>query len=143
MKRCYTCKLEKPLSEFCKNRANKDGISCYCRQCSTERTRKWRRSPEGVAAVKAATIRHKEKEHYRHFKRKYGLTRGAYDALVASGHCDICGNPFSNRKGRGREPQIDHDHVTGKVRGALCIHCNWMIGHAREKSAILREAQIT
>ncbi len=47
---------------------------------------------------------------------KYGLTLEAYDALVAQ-PCGICGTTD--------EPRVcDHDHGTGKVRGALCNPCN-------------------
>jgi hypothetical protein len=36
------------------------------------------------------------------------------------GSCAICGKPFWPRK----TVRVDHDHVTGLVRGLLCDHCN-------------------
>lgn len=33
MKTCHNCKTEKPLSEFNKNKAKKDGLSATCREC--------------------------------------------------------------------------------------------------------------
>jgi endogenous inhibitor of DNA gyrase (YacG/DUF329 family) len=33
---------------------------------------------------------------------------------------------------------IDHDHSTGKVRGLLCRHCNWALGHVRDDPVTLR-----
>lgn len=33
MKRCWHCKETKPLSEFTKDRRNKDGLSGICRAC--------------------------------------------------------------------------------------------------------------
>lgn len=34
--------------------------------------------------------------------------------------CAIC---------KGPAEVIDHDHVTGHVRGILCFHCNTGLGH--------------
>ena len=31
--------------------------------------------------------------------------------------CDICGTGLN-------DPQLDHDHSNGLIRGALCTHCN-------------------
>lgn len=33
MKRCQTCKIEKPLDMFIKNRSTKDGYQGYCKEC--------------------------------------------------------------------------------------------------------------
>lgn len=35
---------------------------------------------------------------------------------------------------------LDHNHVTGKVRGFLCSNCNTMIGMAKESQDTLRIA---
>ena len=61
-----------------------------------------------------------------HLKRKYGLTLKAFEALLASqgGGCAICGKPDADN--------VDHDHVTGRVRGILCFNCNVAIGHVAE-----------
>lgn len=41
MKRCVICKLDKYESEFNKNRSRKDGLSNVCRECSSERSKKY------------------------------------------------------------------------------------------------------
>ncbi len=33
MKRCATCKQEKPLESFCFDSKTNDGRCCYCREC--------------------------------------------------------------------------------------------------------------
>jgi hypothetical protein len=40
----------------------------------------------------------------------------------------------------GRKRHVDHDHnrADKRVRGVLCAHCNWLIGHARNDPNILR-----
>lgn len=54
-KRCYKCKRIKPISEFHKNRTQKDGLQSWCNSCK----RKYRRTEKGKAA------RHKQSEVYR------------------------------------------------------------------------------
>lgn len=60
-------------------------------------------------------------------KYNYGLTTEQYDAmsLGQGGVCAICSEP--PRVGFNKRLHVDHDHVTGKVRGLLCMHCNHSI----------------
>lgn len=65
----------------------------------------------------------------RDIQKKYGISRRKYlELLKNQGYCcAICDN--SNED----EPLfVDHDHITGKVRGLLCRHCNTMLGFARD-----------
>jgi hypothetical protein len=52
---------------------------------------------------------------------KFGITSADYDEMFwrQGGVCAICHNPPINRR-----LCIDHDHVTGCVRGLLCDRCN-------------------
>lgn len=53
--------------------------------------------------------------------RKYRLTFEEYEELI-SHPCSICGTE--------EKPRVcDHDHETGKVRGALCVSCNHLVGY--------------
>ena len=61
--------------------------------------------------------------------RRYHLTCGQYDALVANavGLCGLCGHPP-----RCDHPlNIDHDHAVGwsAVRGLICCACNTRLGY--------------
>ena len=48
------------------------------------------------------------------------------------GVCALC---------RQRAPEhVDHDHLTGRVRGLLCSCCNQALGNARDDVAILERA---
>ena len=72
----------------------------------------------------------------------YGITAEQYDDLLRKqdGNCAICGRhnlEFSKKLA------IDHDHVTGEIRGALCELCNRkIIGKLRglEGAEIFRKA---
>lgn len=62
-----------------------------------------------------------------HLKRKYGLTLAAFDALFnAQGRvCRCCGSSDPKYKYGWC---VDHDHVTGEIRGIVCHDCNVGIG---------------
>jgi len=56
--------------------------------------------------------------------KKYKLTLDQYESILESqgGRCAICNIVFT------QTPHIDHDHLTGKVRGILCRNCNHALG---------------
>lgn len=59
-------------------------------------------------------------------KKTYGMTHEDYEHMVTrqGGGCAICGR----KTAKGKHLHVDHCHVTGKVRGALCHQCNWYLG---------------
>lgn len=69
-------------------------------------------------------------------KWKYGITHAQYEEMLAAqgGGCAICGGTKSN--GHGHHLCIDHDHVTGAVRGLLCSDCNKAVGFLKEDPAL-------
>lgn len=73
-------------------------------------------------------------------KKKYGITVADYQRLLVlqGGRCAICRSDKPG--GRGLRFYVDHDHVTGKTRGLLCIRCNTGIGGLRDNVLILRAA---
>lgn len=75
-------------------------------------------------------------------KRKYGLSIEEYkDKLVSQGHaCKICGAKTAQESNPNREFAVDHCHITGKVRGLLCIKCNTGIGMFNDNTELLISA---
>ena len=61
------------------------------------------------------------------------------DCEEQQGRCAICGE-VGMRQGK---PKLyyDHNHETGRYRGALCAQCNILLGAARDKIDILRKAE--
>jgi hypothetical protein len=121
MKRCPDCGEVKPLDEFPRNKNSKDGRHTYCKPCHNARGR------ETYERLHGGT------RHY-HLKRRYGISADEFDELVRQqgGVCAICGRP---------DPEhVDHDHVTGEVRGILCFNCNGGLGQFRDSVDSLRAA---
>ena len=47
---------------------------------------------------------------------------------------------IAEKRNGNKEPQIDHNHETGKVRALLCGPCNVALGGFRESPTLLRAA---
>lgn len=83
-----------------------------------------------------------------HLHRQYGMTNAQYAERLAAqgGVCAICGSDDPKSSGRPRKDgqptrgsfHVDHDHVTGLVRGLVCSLCNRMLGQGQENADILR-----
>ena len=78
--------------------------------------------------------------HPPYLLRRYGLTADDFTQMLEAqgGRCAICGT--SEFQGQGKSAHVDHDHITGKVRGLLCHHCNTALGAFGDSPEILLEA---
>jgi len=99
----------------------------YCPDCRVKRS--YRERPGRVQG----------KARGYHLKSKYGLSEADWDDLFArqGKRCAVCGTADSEAQWR-----TDHDHVSGRVRGILCHHCNVALGHFRDIPARLRAAAL-
>jgi len=89
---------------------------------------------EAKAFNKHYRLEHKEEIRLQRMAKRYGINKDDFDTLLHNqgGVCAICRKPDWNGKG----PHVDHDHVTGKVRGILCTSCNMAIGHVYDDPKI-------
>ena len=57
------------------------------------------------------------------YEKVYGITTAMVAMLFEkqNGICPICLRELD-------QPYVDHDHITGKVRGLLCLTCNVGLG---------------
>ena len=69
------------------------------------------------------------KNRERQLKSRYGITVDQYNQLLEKqdGHCALCPATTGWKK-FDRPLHVDHDHITGKVRGLLCSRCNLVVG---------------
>jgi hypothetical protein len=113
-KTCPICNIIKPLSEFFSYKIGSHH-SC-CKNCSKSKSH----------------IYHKNTYRY----AKYGITKEQFDELFKNqnGKCPICTIDLKE------EIHIDHDHLTGQVRGVLCGKCNKGLGQFNDNIESLTNA---
>jgi hypothetical protein len=73
----------------------------------------------------------------------YGITQSQFEELMKKqdSRCSGCLHPFKDERNVGMGStamHIDHDHMTGQVRGMLCGACNLSIGKLRDDPCTLR-----
>ena len=126
-KTCTKCKVEKEFSEFYTEGKADDGVprlKAKCKPCHREYV-KHKRTPDQARAQA--------------YQRQWGSATAYEELVAAQGEgCAICGSatPGANNE----RFAIDHDHVTGVVRGLLCAHCNMGIGQLGDSVERLRAA---
>jgi hypothetical protein len=122
-KRCTKCGEEKPYSEFHSEKRSSDGVVSRCKPCTKEYGRQWRES----------------KGNAYHRTQRYGITPEEYEELLAEqlNRCACCGSSDPKRKAGF---VIDHDHLTGLIRGLLCHSCNIGIGQLGDSISGLTNA---
>ncbi|MCK9569494.1 endonuclease VII domain-containing protein [Candidatus Pacearchaeota archaeon] len=91
------------------------------------------------AAAKAWQDAHPQKRKANRIK-KFGITLEEFNQIMQKqgSCCAICG--YSDQSNKKFFPMVDHDHVSGKVRGLLCSNCNQAIGKFKDDITIIESA---
>ena len=123
-KTCTECKKTKAASSFHKNKQQKDGLSCYCKECTAILRKGWKQ-PSKARNIKYSKKYHDSEKGKRQgrnasYKHRYGFSLESYEEMFDKqrGKCAMCGNPSD------RFLVVDHNHDTDKVRALLCFRCN-------------------
>lgn len=127
MKTCARCKIAKALDEF--HKAGKY-LQSYCKECQKARNREY-------------NSRNSDWRWNILLKSKYGITADDYNAMLErqGGVCAICKQPqMALRNGTPCRLSVDHDHVTGAVRGLLCDPCNRALGYFHDSVEAMSRA---
>lgn len=119
--RCPACGERKSEEEFPRNRSTNSGRATYCKPCHNRIMRENRIKNHG--STRSFQL-----------KRRYGVdeVQVAWMVLQQGDVCAICGTAAPKH--------VDHDHVTGRVRGILCFNCNKGLGKAQDDLDVLRRA---
>lgn len=94
-----------------------------------ELKRIWRREHPGQENKSA---------YLRRLKQIYNLSLEDYEIMFMrqGGVCAICNKPSLKRL------NVDHNHITGKIRGLLCGPCNRALGLFNDKADICLAASL-
>lgn len=107
----------------------------YCFDCGAANKKLTRMSPKvllcrGDLRKRKQVGKVRRQDSYQ--KRNFGISLEEKAALIEfqGGGC-ICAD-WTGYNGATRALSTDHDHATGVIRGALCKHCNDLLGRVRD-----------
>jgi hypothetical protein len=117
MKKCVTCRKQKPIELFLNQKKN--GYTKVCLPCR---------------------IRNRQISSRTYYKSRTDTPKHIVSQLDTQkimdsqgGKCGICQSTMNRSC-------LDHDHKTGKVRGILCVSCNAGLGNFQDNPEILGRA---
>jgi hypothetical protein len=86
----------------------------------------------------ALAIKRKANQHRYGLANHYGITEEEYTILltIQGGKCAVCGGDNSMSR-QSMRLFVDHDHLTGRVRGLLCSNCNQALGYVHDDPELL------
>ena len=128
-RKCSTCQIVKPSSEYHSWTGSKNRTVARCKECVRAADRK---------RYTGRRARMTEWQRWHQRKKKFGLTKEAFNALLScqDGKCAICKRPLGDEFGC----HVDHCHATGKTRGLLCFWCNPGLGQFEDNPERLEAA---
>lgn len=128
--KCSKCKVVKNISEFNKNTKCKKGFRSTCRNCDSSVNKMYYSKLDTEEKKRRITHKSVNKDDARKnkLKYKYGITPLEYEemAITQNYKCAIC------KKETSKKLCVDHNHITGAIRGLLCHECNIMIGWSKD-----------
>lgn len=143
---CGKCGQVKLLSAFYKKRGGRFGRSSTCSDCGKAYTNAWHHRNKAVANEKRRQwgAANGDRIHARHIRKRYGMDVDDFLALLERQEdcCLICLGLFDfvGYHKSDKSPVVDHDHVSGKVRGLICKKCNIALGCFRDSPQVVASA---
>jgi len=127
VKKCSKCKEKKNLSEFTKNRRQKDGLSNYCKICDNKRKAIWR--------LKSKSQIKKYAKKYHAKQRGFTVAEREQFIILRGSCCEICGKARNfSKEFLNTDLCVDHCHITNENKGVLCRPCNLAAGSLDDNS---------
>lgn len=129
LKKCNKCGKEFPATKdhFYGHPKHKYGLRNDCKTCRDAYVNDWvskNRDKREIIKLRSRC-------------KSYGIDVRDYERLLVKQNycCAVCGIHISKLT---RRLDIDHNHITGKVRGLLCQSCNTVLGKVKEDTQVLQ-----
>ena len=110
-------------------------MRCNCKDCDKLYKKKYLSKEENRLKTLVYSRKTSNDRANWWYKSKFNITLDDYDRMFEEqkGVCAICGQPQKS----SRRLAVDHNHITGKIRGLLCTVCNTDLGwYERQKENI-------
>jgi hypothetical protein len=132
-KTCTKCGSPGP---FNRDRNRKDGLNPWCKVCQNASTRKATDPEKHRQKMVAYRASDPSRSKNYNLKYRYGIDQKSVTRLLEAqgGACVICQSPLIRMT-------VDHDHLTGRVRGLLCFSCNSGLGCFKDNPKLLQAAK--
>jgi hypothetical protein len=113
---------------------NKEKVKLYSAKKNKER------KVLGIKRNRKYSKEESEKRRWRDMERTYGIKKEDYIKMFVaqSGRCLIC---YRHQDDLKRKLSVDHCHVTGIVRGLLCVFCNTGLGMFKDNILFIESAK--
>lgn len=120
---CRKCKQEFNTEEFVKDKNRAFGFVYVCKPCMRADAKRW----------------NEQTGKWTRRLKKYGLSKDDFIAMLKkqNNSCAIC---ETDNLGFYGEFHVDHNHLTGEIRGLLCPKCNVGIGAFKDNIATIEDA---
>ena len=125
LKNCFKCEQLKRLEEFPKLKVSVDGRRGTCSKCWDKQYPYIGQTPEKSAKDRNTRLKSLYKIDQKEYERMYNLQQGK---------CYICHTHASSIL------NIDHCHITNKVRKLLCSSCNTGLGQFKDNLENMKAA---
>ncbi len=138
MLECTKCKKQKLPEEMSLDRTRRGGLSSWCKECRKESSRTWALKHTGRTIKKPVAY---DTARGYILKHRYKMSLADYADLLDSqrGLCAVCGREASEMT---YHLHVDHDHITGKVRGLLCAPCDVYLGYIKDNPEIANNLEV-
>lgn len=133
---CPTCKEDLSKERYYPYAWGTRGRAC--RSCNDAQAKMWRKeNPDALKRMyDASNKKQASSKRAWHRLKRYGLTKSTFEDILVRQQFR-CFGCFEEIDGSSKT-NVDHDHITGKVRGLLCNLCNIALGSMRDNPTTLR-----